>query len=180
MYWEIRDIIRKKCYYHVQLHSSTQPYNSLSQKKTLTPISIPKTLKNNLPSKIFLISRTRAKPRTWTCEQQSSQRKISFFSFLENRIVRREATWKRRVQNFRPRYCNAVISILPVDTKLGTKYNFIFEIGTGDSLLHATRGFYRRRRHAPRLFLPSSRRKVPFLVNLTRGESLRSCERNCL
>lgn len=164
------------------LHSSTQPYNSLSQKKTLISISIPQTLalKNNLPSKIFLIGWTRAKPRTWTCEQQSSQRKISFFSFLENRIVGREATWKRRVQNFRPRYCNAVISILPVGTKLGTKYNFIFEIGTGDSLLHATRGFYRRRRHAPRLFLPSSRRKVPFLVNLTRGESLRSCERNCL
>lgn len=26
--------------------------------------------------------------------------------------------------------------------KLGTKYNFIFEIGSCDSLLHATRGFY--------------------------------------
>lgn len=51
--------------------------------------------------------------------------------------------------------------------KLGTKYNFIFEIGSCDSLLHATRGFYSEAPHGRHASLipplwSEERRKVLF------------------
>lgn len=85
MYWEIRNIIRKKCYYYV--HSSTQPYNSLSQKKTLTPISIPQTLalKNNLPSKIFLVEPVPNRAPERANNNRVNERSLSFlFSRIES------------------------------------------------------------------------------------------------
>lgn len=162
------------------LHSSTQPYNSLSQKKTLTPISIPQilALKNNLPSKIFLVesvpNRAHLNVRTTI---ESTKDLFLFFSREQNRGTRSD------VKATGAKFSAALLQ--------RCYFNFAGRHETWHEVQLHFRDRYRRQlitrdkgflsSEAPHAFSrKEERRKVPFLVNLTRGESLRSCERNCL